>query len=217
MKICAIAASLCIVVGIAGLSSIFLFPPRNGGCEFGTPGTELLKSHREDISSEIDPAILVQFKDAQKVLKTYRLLNNHWFLSDELEDFSQIITSDVRYVYPNDADGNDSDTAYSHYLINEEGNIEWLGTPHHANDTTSPYGLWQLTHEKIKEDLSGIEYEDYIIIEAQRLVSVFVWVRTSSEDLILTYPMRPDWMDLENGGIYTIEELQEILKEADSR
>ena len=26
-----------------------------------------------------------------------------------------------------------------------------------------------------------------------------------------------DWMDLENGGIYTLEELQEILKEANSR
>jgi len=86
-----------------------------------------------------------------------------------------------------------------------------------SNRCFCPYGLSKLTHDIIESDLSDIEYEDYIITEAPRLASVFVWIRTSSEDLILTYPMRPDWMDLENGEIYTLEELQEILKEAQNR
>ena len=218
VKVYAIAACLCLVLGIASFSVVFMdIGNSNGGCAYGDPDTQLLEPHRDDFTSETNPAILAQFKSPEKVLKTYTLLNNHWFLSDDLEDFSQVITDNPRYVYPCNADGNDSDSAYSHYLINENGLIDHIGTTHHTNDTTCPYGLWQLTHEKIEEDLAGIEYEDYIITESQRLASVFVWVRTSSEDLILTYPMRPDWMDLENGGIYTLEELQEILKEADNR
>lgn len=211
-----LAACLCLVVGMSSFWLVMINAPSNGG-GFGDPGSKLLASHREDFTPEIDPAILAQFKNPDDVIKTYSLLTNQWFLSDKLEDFSQIVTTDVFYIYPGDDRGNNIDTAYSDYKIGENGTLEWKGTTYPPTDKSTPYGLWQLTHERIQADLSGIEYEDYIITQAPRLAAVFVWVRTSSEDLILSYPMRPDWMDLENGGIYTLEELQEILKEADSR
>ena len=218
VKVYALAACLCLVVGVASFSAVFLdIGNSNGGCAFGSSDSKLLISHREDFSAEIDPAILAQFENPNAVIKRYSLLTNHWFLSDELEDFSQVVTTEVYYVYPGDDEGNDLDTAYTYYEIDKTGKLKFDCTAYPPVDASAPNGLWQLTHERIEFDLAGIEYEDYIITEAPRLAAVFVWVRTSSEDLILTYPMRPDWMDLENGGIYTLEQLQEILKEADSR
>lgn len=218
VKIYAIAACLCLLIGFTSFTIPFLnFGNSNGGCAFGSPDSKLLAIHREDFTPEIAPAILAQFENPDAVLKTYSLITNHWFLSKDLRDFSQVVTTDVYYIYPGDEDGNDMDTAYTCYGIDKSGKLEFDYTAYPPADASIPDGLWQLTHERIEEDLSGIEYEDYIITEAPRLASVFVWVRTSSEDLILAYPMRPDWMDLENGGIYTLEELQEILKEADSR
>lgn len=220
IKIYALAACLCLVIGVASFSITHLFAPgngTNGGSAFGDSGSKLLAAHREDFSPEIAPAILAQFENPDAVLKTYQLITNQWFLSNELEDFSQVVTTKVYYVYPGDDEGSDLNTAYSVYEIGENGKLEWDCTVHSPTDASVPYGLSKLTHDIIQSDLSDIEYEDYIITEAPRLASVFVWVRTSSEDLILAYPMRPDWMDLENGEIYTLEELQEILKEADSR
>lgn len=216
VKVYALAACLCLVIGISSFWLVMINAPSNGG-GFGDPGSNLLASHRDDFSSSIDTTVLTQFENPEAVIKTYSLLTNQWFLSDELNDFSQVVTTDVSYIYPGDYNGNDTDTAYSHYKIDETGKLEWKVTSYPPTDKSIPYGLWQLTHERIEKDLSGIEYDDYIITEAPRLAAVFVWVRTSSEDLILSYPMRPDWMDLENGGIYTLEELQKILKEADSR
>lgn len=216
VKVYALAACLCLVVGMSSFWLVMINAPSNGG-GFGDPGSKLLASHREDFTPEIDPTILAQFKNPDDVIKTYSLLTNQWFLSDKLEDFSQVVTTDVFYIYPGDDSGKNMDTAYSDYKIDENGTLEWKGTTYPPTDKSTPYGLWQLTHERIQADLSGIEYEDYIITQAPRLAAVFVWVRTSSEDLIIAYPMRPDWMDLENGGIYTLEELQEILKEANSR
>lgn len=216
VKVYALAACLCLVVGMSSFWLVMINAPSNGG-GFGDPGSKLLASHREDFTPEIDPTILAQFKNPDDVIKTYSLLTNQWFLSDKLEDFSQVVTMDVFYIYPGDDSGKNMDTAYSDYKIDENGTLEWKGTTYPPTDKSTPYGLWQLTHERIQADLSGIEYEDYIITQAPRLAAVFVWVRTSSEDLIIAYPMRPDWMDLENGDIYTLEELQEILKEANSR
>ena len=216
VKVYALAACLCLIVGISSFWFVKINAPSNGG-GFGDSGSKLLASHREDFTPEIDSAILAQFENSEDVIKTYSLLTNQWFLSDELEDFSQVVTTDAWYVYPSDDNGNDLDTAYSHYKLSEDGALEWKGTTYPPTDKSTPYGLWQLTHERIENDLSGLEYDDYIITEAPRLAAVFVWVRTSSEDLILAYPMRPDWMDLENGGIYTLEELQEILREANAR
>ena len=53
--------------------------------------------------------------------------------------------------------------SYSTYMINETGTLEWLGTASRPSDSTAPYGLENLTHEKIRTDLSGIEYKDYIV------------------------------------------------------
>ena len=220
MKVYAIAACLCLVLGVSSFFLVTLFAPgngTNGGSAFGDAGSKLLASHPEDFSPEIDTSILAQFENPDAVLKTYQLLTNQWFLSNELEDFSQVVTTKVYYAYPGDDEGGDLNTAYSVYEIDENGKLEWDCTVHSPTDASVPYGLSKLTHDIIESDLSDIEYEDYIITEAPRLASVFVWVRTSSEDLILTYPMRPDWMDLENGEIYTLEELQEILKEAQNR
>lgn len=216
VKVYALAACLCLVIGISSFWLVMINAPSSGG-GFGDPGSNLLASHRDDFSSSIDTTVLTQFENPEAVIKTYSLLTNQWFLSDELNDFSQVVTTDISYIYPGDDTGKDSDTAYSHYKLNEDGTLEWKGSTYPPTDKSTPYGLWQLTPERIENDLSGIEYDDYIITEAPRLAAVFVWVRTSSEDLILAYPMRPDWMDLENGGIYTLEELQKILKEADSR
>lgn len=218
VKLYAFAACLCLVVAISSFSIVLLnLGSNNGGCAFGSPDSKLLETHREDFSPEIDPAILAQFEHPDDVIKKYSLLTNHWFLSDELKDFSQVVVAKAYYIYPGDDEGNDLDTAYTCYDIDENGYLDFGYTAYPPNDASIPYGLWKLTHERIESDLSGIEYEDYIITEAPRLASVFVWVRTSSEDLFLTYPMRPDWMDLENGGIYTLKELQEILTEADNR
>lgn len=215
-KFFVITASLCFVLCIASFSVIFWDYSgfRNGD---GPTDSTLLASHREEFSSEIDPVVLSQFENHDALLKTYLLLNNQWFLSDTLEDFSQVITSDVRYTYPGDENQKNSENSYSTYMINETGNLEWLGMASGPIDSTTPVGLENLTHEKIRSDLSAIEYTDYIITYSNRLYIVFVWVHTSSDDLILTYPVRPEFSGLEVGGIYTLEELQEILKEADSR
>ena len=215
-KFFVITASLCFVLCIASFSVVFWNYPgfRNGD---GPTDSTLLASHREEFSSEIDPMVLSQFENHDALLKTYLLLNNQWFLSDTLEDFSQAITSDVRYIYPGNKNQKIMEGSYSTYMINETGTLEWLGTASRPSDSTAPYGLENLTHEKIRTDLSGIEYKDYIITYSNRLYVAFVWVRTSTEDLILTYPVRPEFTGLEVGGIYTLEELQEILKEADSR
>lgn len=220
VKACAMAACLCLVLGVASFSLIFLFTPENGqhgGSAFGDPGSELLTSHREDFYPEIDDAVLAQFEDSDKVLKTYWLITNQWFLADVLEDFSQVVTTDVSYVYPGDDEGNDVDTAFSVYDIDEHGKIDWVYSGYPLEGASIPHGLWKLTYEMIDSDLAGINYEDYIITKSSRLGTVFVWVRCSTGDLFLTYPTRPDLTGLEIGGIYTLEELQEILKEAKSK
>ena len=220
----AIAACLCLVFGVARFSVIFRDYPgwsggSNGGGNNGDGPTDstLLASHREDFTSTIDAEILSQFENHDALLKIYWLLDNQWFLSDKLEDFSQAVTTEVRYIYPGDMNQQNENGAYSTYLINEAGNLEWLGTSYRDFSPSSPVGLGSLTHAKIQADLSNIEYEDYIITYSNRLYIAFVWVRTSTEDLILTYPVRPEFTGLEVSGIYTLDELQEILKEAKNK
>ena len=220
----AIAACLCLVFGVASFSVIFRDYPgwsggSNGGGNNGDGPTDstLLASHREDFTSTIDAEILSQFENHDALLKIYWLLDNQWFLSDKLEDFSQAVTTEVRYIYPGDMNQQNQNRVYSTYMINEAGNLEWLGMARHSYDVSSPVGLAGLSHEKIRTDLAGIEYEDYIVTYSNRLHIVFVWIYSPTEDLILTYPVRPEFTGLEVGRIYTLEELQEILKEADSK
>lgn len=224
VKAYAVAACLCIVLGVASFSiPLWDYPGFSGGSNgggnngAGPTDSTLLASHREDFTSMIDAEILSQFENHDTLLKIYWLLDNQWFMSDKLEDFSQVVTIEVRYIYPGDMNQQNENGAYSTYMINEAGNLEWLGMASHSYDLSSPVGLAGLSHEKIRTDLAGIEYEDYIITYSNRLHIAFVWIHTSTDDLILTYPVRPEFSELNVGGIYTLEELQEILKDADNK
>lgn len=213
MKICAIAACLCLVVGIAGLSSMLWVSKDNGGCGFDS-GSKLLESHSEDISPEIDSGVLAQFENPNEVLKAYWILTNHWFLAENIEDFSQVVTNKIAYVYPGDDEGNDKDIAYTIYSIDEHGNLDFDASVYPADDSIVPNTFWKLSYKLIETALKDIDYEDYIITKCSRSGTVFVWVRCEQEDLFLTYPSRPDLTGFEVGGIYTLEEVQQILTEA---
>ena len=177
--------------------------------------TAVLKSHRDDFSHDIDSSIMEQFNDIAEVKKVYHLLTNDWFLSDDLSDFSQAVTTDIIYVIPGGELGVNQDLAYSTYGINEEGKIEWGSSAYPPEGAPVPYGFSGLTYEMIARALVGIEYEDYIITYAgQSLSTVFVWVRCAEEDVILTYPTRPDLLGIEIGGIYTLQELRSALCDA---
>lgn len=206
-----LAACLCLVIKIG---SIYIpWPNANGGCGFDS-GSTLLDSHREDFSPEIDSTVLAQFENPDDVIKSYWILTNHWFLSDELEDFSQVVTTKVCYVSPGDDEGNDKDICYTIYSIDKHGNLDFDSSAYPANDTLVPNAFWKLSYEVINTALKDIDYEDYIITKCSRSGTVFVWVQCESEDLFLTYPSRPDLTGLEVGGIYTLEEIQELLTKA---
>ena len=204
-----LAACLCLVFGI----SLHFAPwnTSNGSGFFGDNDTTLLEVHRDDFSPEIDASILAQLENPNEVKKAYWLLSNQWFLSDKLIDFSQVVTTDVYYISWCDENGVSSDTAYSIYSVNDSGNVIWGTSVYPPTDAFTPYEFWKLSYEIIDSALSNINYEDYIITYSPRLGTVFVWVRGTTEDLILTYPARPDLLGIECGGIYTLEELQKIL------
>lgn len=206
-----LAACLCLVIKIG---SIYIpWQNASGGCGFDS-GSTLLESHREDFSPEIDSTVRAQFENPNEVIKSYWILTNHWFLSDELEDFSQVVTTKVGYIIPGDDEGNDKDIAYSVYTVDEHGKIDWSYSSYPFDDTIVPNTFWKLSYEVINTALKDIAYEDYIITKCSRSGTVFVWVRCESEDLFLTYPSRPDLTGLEVGGIYTLEEIQELLTKA---
>lgn len=212
LKWSALAVCLCLILGV----SLHFAPwsASNDSGFWGNGDTTLLKVHRNDFTPEVDASILAKLPHPSEVKKAYWLLTNEWFLSDELTDFSQVVTTDVYYISWCDENGISSDTAYSFYEINEDGNIVWDSTAYPPTDAFIPYEFWKLSYEIIDTALNDIAYEDYIITYSPRLDTVFVWVRGTTDDLILTYPTRPDLLGIECGGIYTLEELQEILTEA---
>ena len=71
-----------------------------------------------------------------------------------------------------------------------------------------------MTYPMIEDDISEIDYIDYIVTYSTRLRTVIVWVQRSEEDLFVTYPTRPDLLEIEVGGIYTLPEMQEKLTDA---
>lgn len=181
---------------------------------FGNGDTTIFEPHSEDFTPEIERSILEQFDNSTEVKKAYILRTNDWFLSDTLSDFSQAVTTDIVYIAPGGEQGATNDMAYSFYNVNENGKIEWGSSAYPPEDATAPFGFSGLTYEIIDNALVGTKYKDYIITYAQRLNTVFVWVRCESEDIIITYPTRPDLLGLENGGIYTLKEVQSVLTEA---
>ena len=217
VKWTALAASLCLVIGLGGMMRSWRENMSNGGnALIQAKGSEILDSHRADFIPEIDTEILAQFEEGIEVKKVYRLLVNEWFLSEELADFSQIVTTDVFYVTPareDDLEWADNPFAYSSYQVTEAGAIEWWGSTCPPDDVPIPYGMCGLSHEIIEKDLEGISYEDYIITYSPTL-GVFIWVRSEEGDKILTYVPRPDLTGISDGEIYTLEELRIQLREA---
>lgn len=210
IKLGSIAAALCLVLGIGLLSTLF----GNGGSPFGNGDSTVYAAHREDFTPDIDSAILSQFDDPSEVKKAYLMRTNEWFLSDDLTDFSQAVTTDIVYITPGGENPSDPASAYSTYNVDAEGNIHWSCTAYPPNDASVPFGFSGLTYEMIHHALAGIEHEDYIITYAPSLGIVFIWARGATEDTILAYPTRPDLLGLDNGGFYTLAEVQTALSNA---
>lgn len=217
-----LAACLCLVIGIG--IQVGNWNENGGAGFFGNGDNTVLEPHPEDFSSDIEEEILAQFDNEPEVKKVYLVLTNEWFLSKEISDFSQVVTTDIVYVVPGGSEGDEVEDAekdgfenkyaYSAYTVNEEGSIEWDYSVYPPKDASIPYGLCGLTFEMIESDLAGLEYEDYIVTYTPRLDIVFVWVRAGEGDMLLTYLSRPDLLGMENRQIYTLQEVQEILTEA---
>ena len=133
-----------------------------------------------------------------------------------MTDFSQILTDKVLYVVPGSSEGiggKEEEGAYAFYTLDENGEAR-RGSGVSVGSTTIPNQFSGLTEEIIREDLAGVDYEDYIIAQSCRLYTVFIWVRCADgEDVFVTYPARPDFVGLENRGRYTLTEIQHILTE----
>jgi len=200
-----IVLSLACVFGLIGCSG---YAGNSNSGPFGNGESTVYEPHREDFSPEIEDSILNQFDNNTAVLKTYILRSNDWFLSDELTDFSQVVTNDVMYI------ASSEDLGYSIYVAKENGTIEKESSAIPPTNVSTPYGFVGLTNEIIEETLSGIEYEDYIVTYAPKWSSVFVWVRGKSGDIVISYPTRPEFLGLENGKIYTFNELTSALTKA---
>lgn len=217
-KTIALALALVCVLCLVGCSNPM--PDQNAisnSGPFGNGDDTVFAPHREDFSSETENSVSEQFGNMTEVKKAYIMRTNAWFLSDSLTDFSQAVTTEIVYVAPGGEPGTADDMAYSFYVVNENGEIEWGCSAYPPEDSSVPSGFSGLTHEIIQDALSGIAYEDYIITYAQRLDTVFIWARCEKEDVIVSYPTRPDFIGLENGGIYTLGELQRALSEAYKR
>ena len=204
--------TLFCLIGLYGCKQITDEMSNSG--PFGNGDATVFEPHREDFSPVIEDLVLEQFETDVEVKKAYILRTNDWFLAEDMSDFSQAVTKDCVYVVPGGEDGTDTERAYSFYKVNEESAIEWNGSAYPPSDAILPFGFSGLTYEVIDVVLNGMEYEDYIITYAQRLNTVFIWVRCEEEDLIITYPTRPDLLGLEVGKIYTLEEVKDILTEA---
>ena len=230
---CIPAACLCIAAG----AGIWMGQNRSGSDGgngysdgfWGDGDCTLLEVRREDFTPGLSPEAEAAFADpafadAPGVMKIYRTLYNEWFLADDIEDFSQVLIADPLYIVHGAVDykmgGSDRETgeaAYGVYTLDEDGVARWgMGTsgPGRTNKEV-PYGLCRLTCEIIEKDLEGVDYEDYIITESEPLYTVIVWARCAGgEDMFVTYPTCPEFIGVENHGLYTLEELTGAFREA---
>ena len=181
---------------------------------WGDGDETIFKPHREDFTPDIESTVIEQFDNATEVKKAYILRTDDWFLTEELFDFSQAVTTDIVYVVYGETETINNSMAYSFYKTDEEEKLVWSSSAYPPGDASVPFGFAGLTYERIDSALAGREYEDYIITYDQRMSTVFVWVRGVSGDVILTYPTRPDLLGIKNGGIYTLEEIQLALSAA---
>ena len=214
MHLGAVAAALCLLVGGALLSNL-MGGLGNGGGFFGSGDATVFAAHREDFNPEIDSAILAQFDDPTEVKKAYLMRTNEWFLADDLTDFSQAVTTDIVYVVPGGEKLSDTAAAYSTYSVGENGALCWGSTAYPPDSVSLPFGFSGLTYALIEHTLKDLTHEDYVITYAPQLGIVFLWVRGTAEgDVIFSYPTRPDFVGLENGGMYTLSQLQSALSAA---
>ena len=223
-----IAACLClVVVGALELPRLSQQSDDEGGGFFNSGGKwwsdniTIGPTHREDFFPEMSQEAAALFQDVPEVLKVYRTTVDSWFLSDQLTDYSQALTGQVVYIVPNYAEGlNQPPTgewSYGVYATGEDGCLSLTGgakLPENTNHT-APHELIGLTDEIILKDLSSIEYDDYIITQSTRLYTVIVWARCSDgNDRFVTYSSRPEFVNLEDHAVYTLEELQQRLANA---
>lgn len=210
-----LVACLCLLVlGLGVGIPQYIKSMSSGGGFFGNRNDTILAAHRNEITPEIENSILEQLQNYTEVKKTYVLLFNTWFLSDELTDFSQVVTNEVFYVVPGNEENPSDALSYTIYTINEAGKAEWNMSAYTEEEDTQPSEFFGLTYKVIEDALSGITYEDYIITYSHSIRTVIIWVRSETEDVFLTYPSRSDFVGLEVGGMYTLEEMQGILTEA---
>lgn len=146
----------------------------------------------------------------------YRVINNSWFMAEDLGDFSQVIEDNIFYIVPGSMEGiggERTDGAYSIYTLDENGKPQWgMGVGSADGPKKVPNYFTGLTRDIILEDLDGVAYEDFVITDSARLYTVFVWAKCADgEDIFITYPARPEFVGLENRGQYTLPELQQIL------
>ena len=167
---------------------------------------------REAVTPEFDETARVSFPGGvEEVKKVYSLRENHWYLSSKLTDFSQIIDIDRVFYVVNSA----NTQAYSTYRIEDDGRVELSGcATAYERDAELPIGFMGLTRAIIEQDVGGLPCDDYVITYSTRLHTVFVWVRSAEGDHIVTYPSRPEFVNLENHGVYTLVELKAALTEA---
>lgn len=93
-----------------------------------------------------------------------------------------------------------------------DGTLTWSEGVSLPEEHSVPYELIGLTDAIIQKDLSGIAFEDYIVTYSARLYAVFVWARCADgNDRFVTYSSRPEFLNLEDHAVYTLEELQQRL------
>lgn len=229
MKWSVLAASLCLIAGAGYLMPAILTQNnknssysdsdyRNSDGFWGTRDYTLLEVHRDDFTPGFSAEAEAAFAHVPGVMKAYRTVPDAWFLAEELTDFSQALDAEPFYIVPGSSEGiggPQDDGAYSVYTLDENGQPHWgMGVSSPDNDTV-PYTFCRLTWDIIEEDLAGVDYDDIIISHSTRLYTVFIWARCSDgEDMFVTYPARPEFVQLENRGLYTLAEIRQILSEA---
>lgn len=208
------ALAACLTLVLAGMGTVLhRVSPAGGGGNggiFGSGDDSLLPPHREDFTPVLEPAAQSL---GPEVLKVYQMQTNEWFLSDELTDFSQAVTTQVQYLLPGEQETGTGERGpgYDIYTLGGDGQLQHSGSAMSSGDADLPSGLIGLTHGVIQEDIGDTPYDDYIVAVSHRLYTAFAWVRSAEGDFFLAYPSRPEFVGLKNRGRYTLEELQDAL------
>ena len=163
----------------------------------------ILKTHMQDFSDE--PCVEIQKAlNNSEAKKVYLLLNNSWFNSEDLIDFSQVVTKDYKVYAPTN-----SFSSYDVYSEKKDGDIEWLGNckPSSHNEI----GFFNLTYAMIDKMLGNEKKSKYIITYSNSLNIIFIWVQNKNSEFIIPLSLN-NYVGLENGKRYQLGEISKILK-----